>query len=462
MSPNSRKKDEIGNLSHEILASERVIKSLQDLDFKLEKREFSFHELNVRLKIDIIFRRGKKSYAVEVKSSRKMQLVLMHLLPRAILRLRAASRIKGFLPILAIAVPILEPREIQRMARYMDFYAPEVGWLLLDEEGRGVFKDRENDQYALLNEGQIEWIKGESANDLKFFRDLQISLFDRIAVHDEPNSEVSRGSSSFSSSSSASLSVFHSSSSSSSSSSRMQLSFSDLDQWLIKAFLMSPLDVASDYWGGPKGYAENAYQLSKLADVSQAPANLWAQAMESNGYLKRVGRRGMIILRPKAILEEWVGRYRFSDNRIYPYRSMFPVSDSDAYFDELLKDIKKNKKKVGSLAIAAHQACKLHRIKHSSARSIHIYFLGNVQRIADILKVVPSEDERKADLFLVEPKYPRSVFGGVLQKKGIPVCDILQCYLDLFHLADRGREQANFIYEDILSRIIRLRQGAEN
>jgi hypothetical protein len=223
---------------------------------------------------------------------------------------------------------------------------------------------------------------------------------------------------------------------------------------------MSPLNVASDYWGGPKGYAENAYQLSKLAGVSQAPANLWAQAMEANGYLKRVGRKGMIILRPKAILEEWVGRYRFGDNRLYPYRSMFPVSDSDAFFDEMLEKIRKHNKNVGSLAVAAHQACKLHRIKHSSATSIHIYFLGNVHRIAEILKLVPSEEEKKADLFLVEPKYPRSVFGGVLQRNGIPVCDILQCYLDLFHLPDRGREQANLIYEDVISRIIRLRQGA--
>jgi hypothetical protein len=181
--------------------------------------------------------------------------------------------------------------------------------------------------------------------------------------------------------------------------------------------------------------------------------------MESSGYLKRVGRRDMIILRPKAMLEEWVGRYRFSDNRFYPYRSMFPISDSDAFFEEILKSIKKYKKELGSLAVAAHQACKLYRIKHSSARSIHIYFLGNVLRIAELLNIVPSEEEKEADLFLVEPKYPRAVFGGVLAKKGIPVCDILQCYLDLFHLPDRGREQAELIYEDIISKIISLRQG---
>ena len=192
---------------------------------------------------------------------------------------------------------------------------------------------------------------------------------------------------------------------------------------------MSSVDSAFDYWGGPQGHAQNAFQLSKLAGVSAPIAHYWAKAMESSGYLKRLGSRAMRPLRPRAIIEEWVGRYRFSDNRLFPYRSMYPISNHDAFFEEIASVIKKHNKELGSIAVAEHQVCKLCKIKHSAA------------------------------IFLVEPKYPRSVFGGVLEKKGIPVCDILQCYLDLFHLPDRGREQAELIYEDIISEIINLRQG---
>ena len=458
MSPYDGKNNQIQNVNRRML-SELVIKHLHDLGFKLEKRGFSFPHAKFKLRIDFLFRRGKKRYSVAVKSSRKMQLALMHLLPRAILRLQAESRSSRFLPILAIAVPMIEPRDIRRVAEYMDFYAPEMGWLLIDEHGRAVFMDKEKDQYAFLNAGKVEWIESLPPNDFMFSKNLQISVFDNIAVSDEQNMNMSRASSSSSRSSSSLSSIFPDSYSSSYSSSKMQLSFSDLEQWLLKVFLMSSSDVASDYWGGPKGYAENAFQLSKIANVSRMAANLWAQAMESSSYLKRIRRKEMILLRPKAILEEWVGRYRFSDNRIYPYRSMFPVSNPDAFFKEILNGIRRYNKELGSLAIAAHRACELHGIKHSSAKSNHIYCLGNIEKLAEILNLVPSDVEHKVDLFLVEPKYPKSVFGGILQKKGIPVCDILQCYLDLYHLPDRGREQANSVYENVISNIIRIRQG---
>lgn len=448
MSSHARKKNQIKHLSHSIQASEMVSRSLQDLGFELGDSEVLFRDSSPRLKVDFVMRRGRKAYAVEVKSSRQMHLAFMHLLPRAILRLQAVNRIGSLLPVVAIVVDRLESRDIQRMAEYMNLYAPDVGWLLLDMQRRGVFRDQEKDQYALVNEGQVEWVKSLLSVDSRFSR-----------VPAGPVSVESSVSSSSSSISSSSSSILPSSSSSDVSLSRIQLSFSDLDQWLIKVFLMSPLDVASQYWGGPKGYAENAFQLSKLAGVSQMPANLWAQAMESSGYLKRIGRKDMIPLRLKALLEEWVGRYRFGDNRSFPHRLMYPVSDYDAFFEEILGNIKQYNKELAPLAIAAHQACKLYEIKHSAARSIHIYCWGDIQEVARSLNLVPSDEEHNVDIFLVEPKYPKSVFGGMLQKKGIPVCDILQCYLDVFHLPDRGREQADLIYENIISKIISMRQG---
>ena len=458
----SSEKNKIKHLNHPVSISKLVVRSFKNLGFELDDYEVVFHRSKPRLKVDFVLSRGNKQYAVELKSSRQMHLSFMHLFPRAILRLQAVNRVAGLLSIVAILVNRLESRDIKRLEEYMNFYAPDMGWLLIDRQKRGIFKDQEEKQYALLIEEQIEWIKGPFSDEFHLLEAQDFLLHNNAKGLGDPEYYKSSASSSSSSSSSLSSSIFSYSSSSSRSSSslssaKIKLSFSDLDQWLIKVLILSPIGMESHLWGGPKGYAENAFQLSKLAGVSQMPANLWAQAMESSGYLKRIGRKNMIPLRIEALIEEWIGRYRFSDNNIYPFRSMFPVSNHDAFIGELFEEIKLNGEKLGELGIAAHLACKLHEVKHSSARSIHIYCREDIHNVARILKLVPSEEERKADLFLVEPKYPKSVFGGVLKKKELPVCDILQCYLDLYYLPDRGREQAAIVYENIISQIIKSR-----
>ena len=457
MSSHLRKKNKIKHLSHPILISELVVRSFKDLGFELEDYEVVFHKSKPRLKVDFVLSRGNRQYAVELKSSRQMHLSFMHLFPRAILRLQAVNRVASLLSIVAVLVDRLESRDIKRLEEYMNLYAPDMGWLLLDRQRRGVFKDQEKNQYALLNEEQIEWVKNLFSDDYQFSEAQKVLLHKNAKRQNDSEYYKSSARSTSSSSSYPSSSILSSISSSSLSSSKIKLSFSDLEQWLIKVLLLSPLDIAHQFWGGPKGYAENAFQLSKLAGVSQMSANLWAQAMEYSGYLKRIGRKNMIPLRIEALIEEWVGRYRFRDNRIYPFRSMFRVSNYDAFIGELFEEIRLNSEELGEFGITAHLACKLHEVKHSSAKSIHIYCRGDIHNIARILKLVPSEEERKADLFLVEPKYPKSVFGGVLKKKELPVCDILQCYLDLYYLPDRGKEQAAIVYENIVSRIIRSR-----
>ncbi len=457
MSSHLRKKNKIKHLSHPILISELVVRSFKDLGFELEDYEVVFHKSKPRLKVDFVLSRGNRQYAVELKSSRQMHLSFMHLFPRAILRLQAVNRVASLLSIVAVLVDRLESRDIKRLEEYMNLYAPDMGWLLLDRQRRGVFKDQEKNQYALLNEEQIEWVKNLFSDDYQFSEAQKVLLHKNAKRQNDSEYYKSSARSTSSSSSYPSSSILSSISSSSLSSSKIKLSFSDLEQWLIKVLLLSPLDIAHQFWGGPKGYAENAFQLSKLAGVSQMSANLWAQAMESSGYLKRIGRKNMIPLRIEALIEEWIGRYRFRDNRIYPFRSMFRVSNYDAFIGELFEEIRLNSEELGEFGITAHLACKLHEVKHSSAKSIHIYCRGDIHNVARILKLVPSEEERKADLFLVEPKYPKSVFGGVLKKKELPVCDILQCYLDLYYLPDRGREQAAIVYENIISRIIRSR-----
>ncbi len=405
MSPNFKNQVPLRDFKHSAPLDEIVIKRLEALGFVLEEKEFSFGESNFNSRVDFIFRRGRRKYAIKVKQSRKIQLSLSHLLPRGILLLQAAKRLGGYIPIVAVVVEKLDQRDIRRMADFIHHFAPEVGWLLVDEYGGGAFKHPEKDEYGILPPlNRQPLMPGGSLESKSHF-----------SAH-----------------------------------SSRQLSFSDLDQWLLKVFLLGRPGIAADYWSGPQGIVQNAFQLSKLSGVSPPISNFWFHAMESSGYLKRIGRKEAILLRPNSVIEEWRGQYRFGDNRILPYRSMYPVSEDNEYFRDILGRIKSCNEDAVPLAISGHQACKQFGIKHSSAKSIHVYFWGNIGLVANSLDLVPAEAANEANVFLVEPKYPKSVFGGRVVRRGIPICDILQCYLDLFNLPDRGREQADFIYENIL------------
>jgi hypothetical protein len=53
---------------------------------------------------------------------------------------------------------------------------------------------------------------------------------------------------------------------------------------------------------------------------------------------------------------------------------MYPVSEDDKYFHDILGRLRSCNEDAVPLAISAHHACKQFGIKHSSAKSIHIYF----------------------------------------------------------------------------------------
>lgn len=68
--------------------------------------------------------------------------------------------------------------------------------------------------------------------------------------------------------------------------------------------------------------------------------------------------------------------------------------------------------------------------------------------VADRLDLVPAAHSQGRDLVhLIAPANPVSVFRGAAAQDGLFVVDPLQCYLDLYHQPDAGREQAEFLLE---------------
>jgi len=56
-----------------------------------------------------------------------------------------------------------------------------------------------------------------------------------------------------------------------------------------------------------------------------------------------------------------------------------------------------------------------------------------------------------ADIYVRIPGNRESVFRGLVERNGVPVCDILQVWLDVGQHPARGKEQADMIWRKILS-----------
>jgi hypothetical protein len=229
------------------------------------------------------------------------------------------------------------------------------------------------------------------------------------------------------------------------------LSFGDLDQWLLKVFLFARSQAVG--WGGPRGSIRNLAQLAKLASVSPPLVYRWAAAMERSGYLSKPRRRVPVLVNSNALLAEWRGRYRLSHNKQIACSSVFGDHSEESFREDFLNRLRQLPANAPPCALSGHQAGWLYRLKHSDARSIHLYVSGESVRLMKHLQLVESQNA-VAPVILLEPKHLRSVFGGVSRIDGVPVCDILQVYLDLYYLPDRGREQAEFIHERMLEPIM--------
>ena len=368
----------------------------------LKKRGFRLREDDVRLPaeglshglhLDFLMSREGRSFAVEVKVAREFADWVFHWMARPILALQAAHRLKSWEPILAIYVDSIDLRIVRRFKGQIALYAPNLWWLVADAHGSFV---------AHLPSGDEEEI-----GDL----------------HSPRSSYASA-----------------------------KLSFGDLDQWLLKVLLFARPQAAE--WGGPRGPIRNLAQLAKLAAVSPPLVYRWAAAMERSGYLaKRMGRVP-VLASLDALLGEWRGRYRVSDNNSIPCSSVFGEHADESFRDEFLNRLRHLSDSAPPCALTGHQACQLYRLKHSDARSIHLYYSGEPSVLMEALQLVRS-DNPVAPVVLLQPRHGRSVFGGVSRVDDVPVCDILQVYLDLYHLPDRGREQADFVYERILEPLIR-------
>jgi hypothetical protein len=101
----------------------------------------------------------------------------------------------------------------------------------------------------------------------------------------------------------------------------------------------------------------------------------------------------------------------------------------------------------------------------AAADALHLGFVEGVSphvyvdrigpsHLASWKNLRPCEPGEPADVILRQPTFPKSIFRGMVHANGVPVCDVLQLWLDFQGHPSRGKEQADYIRKRALAALI--------
>jgi hypothetical protein len=81
----------------------------------------------------------------------------------------------------------------------------------------------------------------------------------------------------------------------------------------------------------------------------------------------------------------------------------------------------------------------------------HLY-LERLHPVAlDALGLAPAQQGQQVDVFIRVPSFRESVFRSAVIRYGVPVCDVLQVWLDVADHPTRGANQADAIWRQVLA-----------
>ena len=218
--------------------------------------------------------------------------------------------------------------------------------------------------------------------------------------------------------------------------------FSDLNQWLLKALVGWKLPV--EMISVPRDRVRLAADLAVRAGVSAPAAWRLFASLKAAGHLDDEGQ----VVRARDLL----GRWRAAALR--PQREVGAVwiMPGRAPLERLrsaLADLE-GKEERRSACLGLFAACDALGVGHVRGAPIHLYVrridAGQLERLG--LALAPGG--HPADVMVRIARWPESVFRGAVSRGGVPVADIIQCWLDVSAEPARGAEQAAFIWRRVL------------
>ena len=223
--------------------------------------------------------------------------------------------------------------------------------------------------------------------------------------------------------------------------------FSANNQWMLKILLLA--GMPGRYWGGPSRVPSGVVELAKAAGVSQPSASAFVAKFEAAGYLRRAERR-LAIVHHRDLLDDWFHALKLSRRGAISLRGLYGDEPEDRVLEKLRALCSRSSPAAEVPAIVGgHLACHLLGAGRSNVRAIRIYANRPMEEVMAALNLVPGESG-PASIGIVPPPAGKAVAAGSVRVNGLPVCDLLQCYLDVRASHARGVEQSEFIRDRIL------------
>jgi hypothetical protein len=337
---------------------------------------------------DLVFRTPTMTLLTKIKTTRVTRVAdLKGLFSTAVLQLQKFARAYEMADLLVVlTVPSFSPRSVEQLQTFIDTYAPNIGWALLDERGGA--------RIEIPNLG--------------------------ISYRESGNAEPA-------------LSTQHTT--------HNIRAFTDMNRWLLKVLLLeggqgftSPADLYSR--------ASSVMEADEeWAPPSRAKVYQFARTFRDLGLL-RWSRQRLEVSSPSRVFDLWYEEERQLRLERYFVRAPFLEGPTIAeVFEDPANPIR--------YAVAGFEACRLHEVLHTTARRPELHIFEDPNAILSRLELDPC-DEEQADFVLIRAPYYESIIRGVSRRHGLPVVDILQAALDVAHHQARGREQAEYIAEHVL------------
>lgn len=351
----------------------------------------------------LVAQKGPRAYALELKASsgRARRPVLQALLADAILQARAAAREIGGIPLAVLAASSVSDEIAGELRSYVERCGEGVAWGLID--GRGRFELHGPDLSSIRLEKQKPFFKER--------------LLPEPSLHNP---------------------------------------FSDLGQWLLKVLMAGK--IPEPFLRAPRDPIHSMVELAEKANVSPASASRFLSALESEGYVGHDENGAIRLVRMRALLDAWriagqkrvekryarfllpasdpLDRLRGVLAERWPHRALF---ESDASIAESVGPIGER------ACLALFAACRALGIGFVRGAPLHLYAEDLSPDFLKKLELRQVDHRSEADLIVLRPPFPESVFRGCVIVDGYPVADALQCWMDVSFEPARGGEQADEI-----------------
>jgi hypothetical protein len=218
--------------------------------------------------------------------------------------------------------------------------------------------------------------------------------------------------------------------------------FSDLNQWILK--VLAGRKLPPEMLSVPREPVRSAAELAAQGRVSAPAAWRLHRALRDGGYLDEAGNL--------ALVRDLMGRWRAAAQRAQERVGAKWILPGRAPLDRLrraLAELQAEEERA-SACLGLFAACDALGVGHVRGAPIHLYVRRLDPSLLERLGIALAPEGQAPNLFLRVARWPESIFRAAVRVEGVPVADIIQCWLDVSSEPARGAEQAAFIWRRVL------------